>query len=103
MSSETAHFDPMETIRLMARFKLGVKRQLNHSIKLDELQGDPTYACNQFQFLEDQIEDEELLVMMLTLRRILCPKGAALTKPASVPEAGSAAPAPDRYRLGVRC
>lgn len=92
-----------ELTRLLAKFKLNVRRQLNQSINLERLQNEPDYAREQLAALEEQIDDEELLVTLLTLRGRLVPKPAGNP----VPEIGKpvepvAEPAPSRYLLGPR-
>lgn len=90
MSADTSN--RLELARLLARFKLNIKRHLDVSIDLNRLQEDPDYARKHFSLLEDQIQDEDLLVMLLDLRDRLLPKSPALVAEA----AGS------RYRFGPR-
>lgn len=63
----------IELIRLMARFKLQVRRQLDQSIDLFQLEHDLSYAKQRFCEIENQADDEELLVTLLTLRDLLLP------------------------------
>ncbi len=96
--------DKIEHARLLARFKLQVRRQLDQSIDLDRLVQDPDYARTRLAEIEDLAEDEELLVMVLTLRDILMPRKAAPAAPAA---AADLAPPPKsaesrNYKFGAR-
>ncbi|WP_374603733.1 hypothetical protein [Niveibacterium sp.] len=93
--------DKIEHARLLARFKLQVRRQLDQSVDLDRLVQDAEYARTRLAEIEDLAEDEELLVMLLTLREILVPRKAA---PAATAEL---APPPKtaesrNYKFGAR-
>lgn len=65
--------DPYELPRLLARFKLQVRRLLNQPVDLEKLTRDPEYARLRLAEVEDLADDEELLVMVLRLRDLLCP------------------------------
>ncbi|MCX8145821.1 MAG: hypothetical protein N3C59_05760 [Azovibrio sp.] len=82
--------DPYELPRLLARLKLQVRRVLNQSVDLEALRQDPEYARRRLAELEALAEDEELLVLILRLRELLCP-------PVAVPPA--APPAPESASL----
>lgn len=89
-----------ELTRLLAKFKLNVRRRLNLSVNLERLQNEPDYAREQLAALEERIEDEELLVTLLTLRDRLVPKPAIAPEIAS-PKEPATEPL-SRYRFGPR-
>lgn len=94
--------DSLETARLLARFKLQVRRTLDQSVNLEQLAHDPDYAKARLAEIEDAAEDEELLVMVLRLRALLLPlPPVATAPPPSAPE-----PAPSQetrnYKFGAR-
>lgn len=62
--------DP-EFIRLLARLKLSVRRQLEYNIDLARLQKDAQQALEVLKEIEDMAEDEELLALILRLRAII--------------------------------
>ena len=109
--------DPYELPRLLARLKLQVRRLLNQSVDLEKLSRDPEHARQRLAELEELAGDEELLVLVLRLRDLLCPLPAVAplppeAVPAVGPEAG-AVPVPDPpravsqalsrdYRFGAR-
>lgn len=104
MNMKDGFQDRVELTRLLAKFKLSVRRQLDLSVNLERLQNEPDYAREQFATLEELIEDEELLVTLLTLRERLVPR--ALSLPAAEPEppalAAESLPTQARYRFGPR-
>jgi hypothetical protein len=89
--------DQIEEIRLLARFKLQVRRVLNQSVDLERLRSDPAYARTLLTQIEDRADDEELLVLAMRLHDILLPRlGGAVAPPptAQVPE--------QKYMFGAR-
>jgi hypothetical protein len=90
--------DQLELARLLAKFKLGVRRQLALSVSLERLQNEPGYAREQFAALEERIDDEDLLTTLLTLRERLVPAPTALAPPSQA----DAEPGSTRYRFGPR-
>lgn len=96
--------DRVELTRLLAKFKLSVRRQLDLSVNLERLQNEPDYAREQFATLEELIEDEELLVNLLTLRERLVPRALSVSATELEPPAPPAVspPAQARYRFGPR-
>jgi len=93
--------DKIEHARLLARFKLQVRRQLDQSVDLDRLVQDADYARTRLAEIEDLAEDEELLVMLLTLRDILVPRKAAPTAAAELAAAPKNAESRN-YKFGAR-
>lgn len=65
--------DSTEYARQLARFKLAVRRQLSQSVDLERLVQDPIYAQARLAEIEEIADDEDLLVMVLTLRHKLLP------------------------------
>jgi hypothetical protein len=103
MNMNDSFQERVELTRLLAKFKLNVRRQLNQSVNLERLQNEPDYAREQLAALEEQIDDEELLVTLLVLRDRLVPKPADDPVPEIAKPVGpTAEPAPSRYRLGPR-
>ena len=101
----------IETVRLLARFKLQVRRNFDRAVDLKALSEDRAYAESVLSEIEDLAEDEELLVMVLRLReRLLAPPPepaqapvapAPLAPAAATPSATAARLARD-YRFGAR-
>lgn len=95
--------DPYELPRLLARFKLQVRRLLNQAVDLEKLAKDPEYAQVRLAEIEEVADDEELLVTLVRLRTLLSPV-------AEVPEAAApvlaenppARSATRDYRFGAR-
>lgn len=102
MNMNDSFQERVELTRLMAKFKLAVRRQLNQSINLERLQNEPDYAREQLAALEEQIDDEELLVTLLVLRDRLIPNPADEPAPEMHQPAEPAPPPQARYRLGPR-
>jgi hypothetical protein len=97
----------IETVRLLARFKLQVRRSLDRGVDLKALAADPAYAEEVLADVEERAEDEELLVLVLRLRKRLLPARApsvvAVAVPAPVDEVPVPAARPARdYRFGAR-
>lgn len=69
----------LETIRLMVRFKLQVRRLLDQTVDLDQLATDPDYARLRLSELEAATQDEEFLVMLVQLRSHLLNGDASST------------------------
>lgn len=89
----------IELIRLLAKFKLQVRRQLNQTVDLYQLENDVAYARDRLSEIEDEADDEELLVMVLHLRELLVPRSA----PTITSAHPITASAPEkRYLFGAR-
>jgi hypothetical protein len=86
--------DQIEAIRLLARFKLQVRRVLNQSVDLERMRADAAYARAVLSRVEDSAEDEELLVLAMRLHALLLPKSAVVAPPP--------APAEQKYLFGAR-
>ena len=95
----------LETARLLARFKLMVRRSLDRSVNLAAMQADPVQAAAVLDEVEELADDEELLTMVVRLReRLLASAPEALREPlpeAEVP-ATVARPSVRDYRFGAR-
>lgn len=90
----------LETAKLLARFKLKVRRTLDRSVDLDALGRDPAYAIQTLKEIEDLAEDEDLLVMVIQLRSLLGPRSGEAS---SVSTPAPAASGETRnYRFGAR-
>lgn len=87
-----------DDIRLMASFKLMVKRSLQKVVDLEALAHDPAYARTCLAEVEDAADSEEMLVAVLRLRQLLVP--APVAEP--VKPAPEAAPAGPKYQFGAR-
>ncbi|MDD3482326.1 hypothetical protein [Azovibrio restrictus] len=95
--------NPYELPRLLARFKLQVRRLLNQAVDLEKLVQDPEYARVRLAEIEDVADDEELLVTLLRLRTLLSPVAAAPEPEAEALAESSPARASARdYRFGAR-
>ncbi len=97
--------DPYELPRLLARFKLQVRRQLNQSVDLEQLSRDSEYARTRLGEIEDLADDEELLVTLVRLRDLLCPTASLPAQTALPPEAETPDPVPKttrNYQFGAR-
>ncbi len=89
--------DQIEEIRLLARFKLQVRRVLNQAVDLERLRSDSAYARSLLAQIEDRAEDEELLVLAMRLHDILLPRlGGAVARPPAAPVAEK------KYMFGAR-
>jgi hypothetical protein len=100
-----------ETIRLMARFRIQVRRLLNQSVDLEQLATDPNYARLRFAELEAVIQDEDLMAILIQLRAQLLngdTNAASHAKPApsavanAPPTEANPAPRKDKYLRGPR-
>lgn len=92
--------EEIELIRLLARFKLQLRRLHDRAVDLSALKTDREYAARVLAEVEELTDDEELLVVVLQLReRVL--RGKAMP---AVPDALPAAqmPASRDYRYGAR-
>lgn len=104
--TDTVALDSLEAARLLARFKLQVRRLLNQSVDLDKLAHDPDYARTRLAEIEEEADDEELLVQVLRLRALIVPTRAP--QPAVAPEqtpGTASAPRPEEtraYKFGAR-
>jgi hypothetical protein len=64
----------LETVQLLARFKLSVRRHLQIAVDLQLLEADAAYARRVLAAVEAAAEDEQLLILTLQVRdRILPP------------------------------
>ncbi len=72
--------EDIELLRLLARLKLQVRRELDQSVDLDRLRNDPQYARNRLTEIEDETSNEDLLVLVLRLREMLLPHQSAHAK-----------------------
>lgn len=93
----------LETARLLARFKLQVRRSIDMAVDLAALVDDAGYAEKLLREVEDRAEDEELLLMVIRLRERL--RALQMPAPAAAPANDDAA-RPQRagrdYRFGAR-
>jgi len=88
--------EDIEMLRLMARLKLQVRRELNQSVDLGQMKCDPSYAQKRLSEIEEETGDEELLVLVLRLREMLVPSNRVTQE---TPSAGDTA---HRYMFGAR-
>ena len=65
--------DRLETVQLLARFKLSVRRHLQIAVDLQLLQADPNYAERVLAAIEGAAEDEQLLILTLQVRDCILP------------------------------
>ncbi|MBU0601992.1 MAG: hypothetical protein KKD25_06280 [Gammaproteobacteria bacterium] len=87
--------EEMELAHRLARFKIGVRRTLGLSIRLDALQSDADYRTRTLADIEERIEDEDVLANLLLVRELLARQYAASTPDEST-KAGR------DYRFGAR-
>ncbi len=87
--------EEIELARLLARFKLQVRRDLNESVDLGRLRHDAQYARVRLDEIEEAASDEELLVTLLLLRERLVGVPVADLACPPVPEGR-------KYRFGAR-
>ncbi|THF66575.1 hypothetical protein E6C76_07020 [Pseudothauera nasutitermitis] len=97
----------LETARLLARFKLQVRRSLGMAVDLAALTGDTQYATKVLREVEDWADDEELLLMVVRLRQQLNVQYAPQPRPdvaagPSGEEASKPTPLVRDYRFGAR-
>ncbi|THF63535.1 hypothetical protein E6O51_04325 [Pseudothauera rhizosphaerae] len=94
----------METARLLARFKLQVRRSLDMAVDLAALTADEQYAEKLLHEVEERAEDEELLLMVVRLRDRLRAQyqPAPVVEPANEEVVKPATPAVRDYRFGAR-
>lgn len=95
----------LETARLLARFKLMVRRSLDRSVNLAAMQADPAQAAAVLDEIEELADDEELLTMVVRLReRLLAPAAEAPVEPLPETEVPAAVTRPvvRDYRFGAR-
>lgn len=102
----------IETARLLARFKLQVRRCLHMPVDLALLTDDAEYADGLFREVEERAEDEDLLTLLVRLRSRLHQPEEVEEVVAAVPEVEvevepAVAAAPERklmrdYRFGAR-
>lgn len=95
----------LETARLLARFKLMVRRSLDRSVNLAAMQANPVQAAAVLDEIEELADDEELLTMVVRLReRLLASAPEALREafPEAEVPAAVARPSVRDYRFGAR-
>jgi hypothetical protein len=94
----------IELARLLARFKLQVKRALGRSVNLTAMMNDPAYAKATLDEIEELADDEAFLLLVICLRKKLASAAVATPGvPAPAPEAASARSQAMRdYRFGAR-
>jgi len=93
--------EEIELIRLLARFKLQLRRVHNRAVDLSTLAADREYAARTLAEVEELTDDEELLVLVLQLReRLLRPKAVPAVRDV-LPAAQKTSAARD-YRYGAR-
>lgn len=98
----------LETVQLLARFKLSVRRHLQIAVDLQLLETDQNYAQRVLAAIEAAAEDEQLLILTLQVRDYLLPLAAVLTGVAVPPPAldvNGVAPASNQtrsYMFGAR-
>jgi hypothetical protein len=98
--------EDIELLRLLARFKLQLRRLHDRAVDLAALKADRDYADAILSEIEDLTDDEELLVLVLQLRaRLLKPVAPpAVSDVPAVPDELPAAQvdSPRHYRYGAR-
>lgn len=85
----------IEQLRLLARLKLQVRRELDQAVDLERMKREPQYALSRLAEIEESTADEELLVTVLRLREML-DLYPADTAPAAPPAVAQ------RYLFGAR-
>lgn len=85
----------IEQLRLLARLKLQVRRELDQAVDLERMKREPQYALSRLAEIEESTADEELLVTVLRLREML-DLYPADTVPTAPPTVGQ------RYLFGAR-
>lgn len=85
----------IEQLRLLARLKLQVRRELDQAVDLERMKREPQYALSRLAEIEESAADEELLVTVLRLREMLdlYPADPVPTAPPAVGQ---------RYLFGAR-
>ncbi|HJV28346.1 MAG TPA: hypothetical protein VJ673_21900 [Aromatoleum sp.] len=97
--------EDIELLRLLARFKLQLRRLHDRAVDLAALMADRDYADAILSDIEDLTDDEELLVLVLQLRaRLLKPVAPPAVSDVAVPGELPAAQvdSPRHYRYGAR-
>lgn len=98
--------DRLQTVQLLARFKLSVRRHLQMVVDLQLLEADRNYAERMLAAIESAADDEQLLILTLQVRDSLLPAAPVPSSPAtSQPPAavtGAQASATRSYVFGVR-
>ncbi len=94
--------EQLDTVALLARLKLLVKRQFGESIDLDRLLRDKQYAQACLAALEERAETEEVLVMVLRVRQRLFPVAMPTPTPVAVTAGGDEQGAARNYKFGAR-
>lgn len=85
----------IEQLRLLARLKLQVRRELNETVDLERMKRESQYAWSRLAEIEESTADEELLITVLRLREMLDlhPTDTAPATPAKTAQ---------RYLFGAR-
>ena len=95
--------DSIEYARQLARFKLAVRRQLDQTVDLERLVQDPAYAQVRLAQIEEIADDEDLLVMVLTLRHKLLPaRPLVVAKPVLASSSAEKTVVSRDYKFGAR-
>ena len=87
----------IELLRLLARFKLQVRRELDQAVDLERLKNDIEYARTRLAEIEESTADEEVLLTVLRLREKLLPGHYVMVSAAVDP-----AVTEQRYLFGAR-
>ena len=97
--------EELQLIRLLARFKLQLRRLHDRAVDLSALKSDGEYAARILAEVEELTDDEELLVLALQLRERLLERPALPPVPAALPVPqmpASQMHASRHYRYGAR-
>ena len=86
-----------ELVRMLASFKLTVKKTLQKSVDLEALAKDVAYAKKCLAEVEDAAESVELLVLVMKLRELL-----VFNAPEPAPAAEDASKETRDYKFGAR-
>lgn len=92
----------LETARLLARFKLQVRRSLDRSVNLADLQTSPAEAAAVLDEIEALAEDEALLTLVVCLRERLLARSAPTLEVRVAPQPVSEQTMVRDYRFGAR-
>lgn len=92
----------LETARLLARFKLQVRRSLDRSVNLADMQTSPAEAAAVLDEIEALAEDEALLTLVVCLRERLLARSAPTLEVRVAPQSVSEQTMVRDYRFGAR-
>lgn len=92
----------LETARLLARFKLQVRRSLDRSINLADLQAGPAEAAAVLDEIEALAGDEALLTLVACLRERLLVRSAPAIEVPDAPRPMNERTMIRDYRFGAR-